>query len=170
MLSNSIYERMVTNMGRNKQQVATEARAKKASTPEVQPQPAAAEQKAEVKSASTPAPAAQPAVASKQTQTIEKLRVALREQRQIEVKEEMLIQDGKYINLLIGEEWPTIRIGNSGGITVMELKSYTSAFEAAVKGDVLLAKQKEREGKKPTAAAPAQPAAKAPAEKQAVSA
>jgi hypothetical protein len=113
--------------------------------------------KVEVKAATT---ATQPATPNKQQMTIGKLTAAFREQRQIEVKPEMLKQDGKFINMVIGKEWPTIRIGNSGGITVMELKSYTSAFEAAVKGDVLLAKQKEREGKK--AIAPAQqPAVKA---------
>jgi hypothetical protein len=56
-------------MGKNKQQVATDARAKK--TTEVQPQPSTEQPKAEVKATpATPAPA-QP---SKQEQTIAKLR------------------------------------------------------------------------------------------------
>jgi hypothetical protein len=143
-------------MSQTKAQKAAAERAKKSAAP----QPATAEQpKAEVK----PAAAAQPVTPSKQQATVEKLTVAFREQRQIEVKPEMLVQDGKYINLLIGKEWPVIQIGASGGIVLPAIKSYPKAFEAALQGDKLLAKQCEREAKKATAAAPVP---KAPAEKQ----
>lgn len=80
----------------------------------------------------------------------------------------MLTADGKYINLLIGKEWPVIQIGASGGIVLPAIKSYPKAFQAALEGDKLLAKQTEREQKKVTAtAAPAPTTAQAPAaEKQ----
>ncbi len=146
-------------MSQTKAQKAAAERAKK--TTAQAGQPAVAEQpKPEAKStkpAATPAPAAvaaAPAQPSKQTQTIEKLTVALREQRQIEVKPEMLVQDGKYINLLISTEWPIIQIGASGGIVLPAIKSYPKAFAAALEGDKLLAKQNEREAKKATAPAP----------------
>jgi hypothetical protein len=148
------------------QKAAAERAAKKTATqPEVQP--ATEQPKPEAKStkpAAKPAPAAAaPAQPSKQTQTIEKLTVALREQRQIEVKPEMLVQDGKYINLLISTEWPIIQIGASGGIVLPAIKSYPKAFAAALEGDKLLAKQSEREAKKTGAAAPTAPAVKAQA-------
>jgi hypothetical protein len=132
-------------MAKNKQQLAAEARAKAT-------QPAAEQPKAEEVKAT---PAAAPATISKQQLTIVALAEAFKAQRGIEVKPEMLKQDGKYVNLLIGKEWPTIRIGNSGGITVMELKSYAKAFDAAIQGDTLLAKQTAREQKKVAATAPA---------------
>jgi hypothetical protein len=122
------------------------------STPEVKP---VAEQPASAPTPATPAAVAAQAQAtpSKQQLTIMRLVVAFRERRQIEVKPEQLKQDGKFINVMLGEGWPTIRVGNSGGITVLELKSYTNAFDAAIEGDVRLKKQQEREQKKTTAAA-----------------
>jgi hypothetical protein len=156
-------------MSQTKTQKAAAERAKKTAAQQ-EVQPSAEQPKPEAKStkpAATPAPAAVaavPAQPSKQAQTIEKLTVALRQQRQIEVKPEMLTQDGKYINLLIGKEWPVIQIGASGGIVLPAIKSYPKAFPAALEGDKLLAKQNEREAKK--TAAPTQPAAKAPADKQ----
>ena len=150
-------------MGQNKAQRAAAERAKKSqgqsAAPEVQPQPAAEAKQpvAEQPKPTTPAPP------SKQTQTIEKLTVAFREQRQIEVKPEMLTQDGKYINLLIGKDWPIIQIGASGGIVLPVIKSYPKAFEAAIESDKLLAKQNARDQKKAAASAPAPPAAAQPA-------
>jgi hypothetical protein len=165
-------------MGQNKAQREAAARAKKSVTPEAErtregsDNPAAIQAKmdevaAQPKPTGTAVPATQPAV-DKQQLAIMQLSVALRQQRQIEVKPDMLKQDGKYINLVVGKEWPTIRIGNSGGITVMELKSYAKAFDAAVNGDTLYAKQKGREQKKVAASAP--PAAPKADEKQTVTA
>jgi len=141
-------------MGKNKQQVATEARAKKTTEPAEEQKPIEQAKPAPETKAATPATPTQPTTVSKQQLTIMRLTVALREQRQIEVKPEMLTQDGKFILLRIGKEWPTIQVGNSGGITVVELKSYPKAFEAAIEGDKLLAKQNEREQKKAAAPAP----------------
>jgi hypothetical protein len=147
-------------MGKNKQQAATEARTKKA-TPEVAEPAVAVEQpkpngKADAKTIAAATP-------SKQQVTIDRLIAAFKEQRQIEVTPAMLVQDGKFINVMLGKEWPTIRVGGSGGVTVMELKSYTSAFDAAIKGDELLAKQVAREQKKaqPVVVAKSEPAAPA---------
>ena len=144
-------------MGTNKAQKKAAERAKKATATEVQPEPAVEQPKPEVKATATPAPAT--TQSSKQQQTVEKLTVAFREQRQIEVKPEMLIQDGKYLNLLIGKEWPVIAIGPTGGISLPVIKSYPKAFEAALQGDKLLAKQNEREAKKAASATPAPKAA-----------
>lgn len=138
-------------MSKTNQQKQAEERAVKKSTPApAAEQPKAAEPKAVA--ATQPAP-------NKQQVTIDKLTAAFKEQRQIEIKPSMLVQDGKFINVMLGKGWPTIRVGNSGGITVMELKSYTSAFEAAIDGDKRLAKQTEREQKKAAAAAPVKAAA-----------
>ena len=137
---------------KNKVQKQAEEGAAKKATQEVPAEPKA-EAKPTVEPKAVPA-ATQPATPNKQAATIEKLTAAFKEQRQIEVTPEMLQQDGKYINLIIGKDWPTIRAGNSGGVTVMELRSYCSAFEAALHGDTLLAKQRERETKKATAPTP----------------
>lgn len=58
--------------------------------------------------------------------------------------------------------WPTIKVGKGGGVTVLDLRSYPegdgkTAIDAAINGDVLLAKQIDRDAKK--AAQPAVPAA-----------
>lgn len=156
-------------MGKNKQQKQAEERASAAAPKAAQPVATP------VAVAEAPKPAAQAeAPLSKQQQTLMRLIVALREKRQIEVKPEMLMQDGKFILIRIGESWPTIQVGPTGGITVVELKSYPVAFDAAIDGDNLLAKQKAREAKKangsvPAPAPAAQPAATAkdtPAPKQ----
>ena len=144
-------------MGQNKQQKQAAERAKKSAAPD-QPQPPAV-------AVAEPSKPATPAPASKQQQTIEKLTVALREQRQIEVKPEMLTQDGKYILINIGPTWPTIQVGASGGIVLPAIKSYPKAFEAAIEGDKLLAKQNARDQKKTAPATPPTPAP-APAPKE----
>ena len=140
-------------MSKTKAQKSAEERAAKKSAI----QPAAVEQP-------KPAPAAasaQPATPSKQQQTIEKLTVALRQLRQIEVKPEMLRQDGKYILINIGPTWPVMRIGANGGVVLPDIKSYKEGLDTWVKADELLARQTAREAKKTQATAPAQPPAKA---------
>lgn len=154
-------------MGKNKQQIATEARAKKtaASAQEAQP---TAEQPKQVAQAAPAPPAAAPAQPSKQVQTIEKLKegwtangVAL---DKLTVKD-----DGKFKLLIVDKGWPTVQVGASGGITVLELKSYAKAFDAAMNGLALYDKQKARDQKK--SATTAAPPTKAPvAEKQTASA
>jgi hypothetical protein len=115
-----------------------------------------------------PVPASVPAVAvavavpatqavSKQQLSIMKLVVALREQRQIEVKPEQLKADGKYILVLLGEAWPTIRIGTNGGVSLPEIASYKEGMSTWVTADALLAKKLARQEKK--AATPEQKAA-----------
>jgi hypothetical protein len=142
-------------MGKNKQQVATEARAKKSTTPE----PAAVEQP--TPAPATPAPAAHPATPNKQTATLDLLKAGWTERR-VDLSKMKETQDGKYLNVVVAEGWPTVRIGNSGGVTVLELKSYTKAFDAAMDGLALYQKQQARESKKATATATA-PAPKAAA-------
>ena len=63
--------------------------------------------------------------------------------------------DGKFKLLIVDAGWPTVRIGASGGIAVMELKSYPDAFTAEMEGLERYTKQKEREAKKATASTPA---------------
>lgn len=129
-----------------------------APTPTAQP-----EQATEVK------PMAAEAVTSitKQQQSIMALVVALREQRNVNVTPEMLVQDGKFINFVLGEAWPVIAIGPSGGMNLPGIKSYPkSDLATMLQADALLTKQLARETKKAAATAPAQaaktPTAKAP--------
>jgi hypothetical protein len=155
-------------MGQNKAQREAAARAKKSTalpTPEVQPTPAAVAEQPKP----TPAPAAtaQPATAApaqpnKQTQTIEKLQEGWKA-KGVDLSKLAIKDDGKFKLLIVDAGWPTVQVGNSGGITVLELKSYTKAFDAAMDGLSLYQKQQAREQKKAAAAAPAPPAAKAPA-------
>jgi hypothetical protein len=119
------------------------------------------EQKLQTATPATPIPATQPAapatqVVSKQQLTVMQLTVALREQRQIEVKPEMLTQDGKYILINIGPTWPTLRLGSNGGVVLPEIRSYKEGLETWLHADELLAKQNARDAKR-TAAPPAQP-------------
>ena len=71
--------------------------------------------------------------------------------------------DGKlmFINL---PNFPTARIGASGGIELPDLKSYPSAFQAAIQGDKLLVRQVARAAKKTatTVATPAPATGKSP--------
>jgi hypothetical protein len=166
-------------MGKNKQQAAAEARSKKA-TSEVEPQPVAAvgpnpgqingdtgkvneQPKPNGKaSPATVAAATQPAVVSKQTQTIETLKAGW-VAKGVDLSKLTVKDDGKFKLLIVDEGWPTVRLGSTGGITVMELRSYASAFDAAMNGLELYQKQQAREQKKTVAAAPSQPAPKAAA-------
>jgi len=100
--------------------------------------------------------AAEPKV-SKQQLTIMRFSVELKAKRNIELKPEMLSQDGKFINVNIGEGWPTIQIGNGGGVTLPAIRSYPEAFAAALIADQLLAKQTARDVKKAAAAVTATP-------------
>jgi hypothetical protein len=170
-------------MSKTKTQKAAEERAAKktAAQPEVQPQPAVGpnpgqintgkvneqpKPKAEQKQpAATPAPAAA-AQPRKQTQTIEKLKEGWTA-KGVSLDKLSIKDDGKFKLLVVAEGWPTVQVGASGGITVLELKSYSRAFDAAMEGLGLYQKQQAREQKKATATAPTAPAAKAPAaEKQ----
>jgi hypothetical protein len=153
-------------MGQNKAQRQVAARAKQeamdVTTAEVgKVEEVLAEQpKAEAK-ANMATPTTQPAVVSKQQLSVMRLTVALREQRQIEVKPEMLKQDGKFILINIGPTWPVFRIGANGGIVLPDIRSYKEGMDTWVKADELLARQNARDSKKQAAAAP--PAQKAPA-------
>jgi hypothetical protein len=140
-------------MAKNKSQKAAEERAAKAAT---QTTEAPAEQpKAEPKPAATPVTAtATPAPANKQTQTIEKLKEGWAA-RGVDLSKLSIRDDGKFKLLVVAEGWPTVRLGSTGGITVVELKSYTRAFDAAMDGLALYQKQQAREQKKASATQPA---------------
>lgn len=141
-----------TIMGKNKQQIATETRAKKSDN--VQP----AEQPKQEAKPATPAAATQPAVASKQTETIERLKAGWTA-KGVNLDKLAVKPDGKFALLIVDQGWPTVQVGASGGITVLELKSYSKAYDAAMNGLNLYQKQKEREAKKAvTASAPPAPA------------
>ena|ERR1039458_5240811 len=155
-------------MAKNKQQREAEARSKQAAEATPAPTPLAAE--AEVPAtpaAEQPTPTATPVMAaaapakpeaiSKQSLAIMKLVVELREKREIEVKPEMIVQDGKFILILLGEAWPTIKVGPSGGISLPEIASYKESFDTWVKADELLAKKVVRAAKAAAAIAPAVP-------------
>jgi hypothetical protein len=98
------------------------------------------------------AKAAEPA--PKQTQTFNRLVDAWKE-RKLDLSQMKDWMDGKYRLVVPTPAFPVIRIGGSGGIELPDLKSYPSAFQAAVDGDKLLAKQVARRQKKSVTPAPA---------------
>jgi septal ring-binding cell division protein DamX len=164
-------------MARNKAQQAAAERAKKSAAPvaadEVQQQQVGKPNGKVVEA--TPTPAAKPATPapvqpSKQQQAIETLRAGWL-QNGVNLDKLTVRDDGKFKLLVVADGWPTVRLGPTGGITVMELHSYAKAYDAAMNGKELFEKQQARDAKKAVAAQPAaQPAApaaeKAPAAKQ----
>jgi hypothetical protein len=99
--------------------------------PDVQPQPAPA----------PTAPAAAVAVQpTKQEQTLAKLRDAWTV-RKVDLSKLSVKHDGKYMLINVGEGWPEIKIGPSGGGDIPAVKSFPKFFDAAVIADELLAKQ-----------------------------
>ena len=136
-----------------------------------QPEVKQPEVKTEVKPQPTPTPAAPapaPTPIGKQQQTLDKLIEAWKA-RGVNVEKMTATPDGKFLNVIVGDGWPLIVIGASGGINLPTIKSYPSAYTAAVDGDKLLAKQVAREQKKAAASvpAPAKPEAGKPEEKKA---
>lgn len=146
-------------MGKNNQQKAAEARAK-ATAPAVQ-------QPAEQPKPEQPAPAA--AQPSKQEQTIAKLREAWTA-KGVDLSKLTIKDDGKFKLLIVAEGWPTVQIGPTGGIVVLELRSYQKAFDAAIDGMALYQKQQGRDSKKSAPSAPAPSAAPTPAKQESTTA
>jgi hypothetical protein len=147
-------------MGQNRAQKAAAARAKQEAAEATQtpatPTPVTAEQPKPAAPVAAPAkPATQ--TESKQQLSFMRLVVALREQRQIEVKPEQLKQDGKFILVQLGDAWPTIRIGANGGFVLPAIRSYKEGLDTMVKADELLTRQNARDAKKAQATAPAAP-------------
>ncbi len=150
-------------MGKNKQQAANEARAKKAKAPEV-PAALAVEEVKATPATPAPAPAAQPATpvpANKQTATFDTLKAGWLA-KGVDLSKMTVKPDGKFTLVVVAEGWPTVQIGPTGGITVVQLKSYQKAFDAAMDGLALYEKQQAREAKKAATPATAPEAAKAP--------
>jgi hypothetical protein len=120
--------------------------------------PPAAEQPkaAEPKAATQPATPAQP---SKQDATIEKLKAGWTA-KGVDLSKMTIKDDGKFKLLIVDAGWPTVQVGNSGGVVVLELRSYQcSGFDAALDGLARYEKQNSRDSKK-AAAAPAPAIAK----------
>jgi hypothetical protein len=152
-------------MSQTKAQREAAARAKKtAAQQEVQPaaetkRPAAVEQSKAATQTAKPAPAAAaPAQPSKQTQTIDKLKEGWTA-KGVDLSKLSIKDDGKFKLLVVDQGWPTCQIGPTGGLTVLELKSYSKAFDAAMDGLALYQKQGAREQKKTAATAPTPKAA-----------
>jgi len=124
--------------------------AKKSEAAKPQPQPQAT---------LAPATTAKPEVPTKQMLTLDRLKEAWTK-RGVNLSEMKTTQDGKFLLVVVGPQWPTIKLGPTGGIDLPQIKSYAKAFDAAVNGDVLLKKQNERQQKK--APAPAAPAPQKP--------
>lgn len=121
------------------------------------PKPATQSQPAPPAPPPTPAATvAAPASAqpSKQEVTLTKLREAWTA-KGVDLSKMTITDDGKFKLIVIDAGWPTVQIGASGGITVLELKSYASAFDAALIGKELFDKQKSREAKKNSQPTPA---------------
>jgi hypothetical protein len=148
-------------MGQNKQQREAAARAKatkveatKAEEPKATPAPTPA---ASAQPTATAAPPAATPAASKQTATLDKLKAAWTA-RGLELGKLTAKPDGKYLMVTVADGWPPIQLGSTGGIVVPALRSYASAFDAAVHADELYAKQQARDAKKLAAAQPKAPA------------
>ena len=110
-------------------------------------------------------PPAAPAQPSKHQLAIEKLREGWTA-KGVNLDKLSIKDDGKFKVSVVDQGWPRITIGPTGGIVVTDLKSYASAFDAAMDGLALYEKQKSREAKKQQATAPAQPVAQPAAVKQ----
>jgi hypothetical protein len=157
-------------MGQNKAQKAVAERAKKTAAP--QPAAVTEQPKPEAKRTTTPAPAAAPVAASKQQITLDKLKVAWAE-KGIDLSKLEAKPDGKFLLVTVAAGWPVIQLGPTGGIVLPQIRSYASAFNAAVDGLAIVQKQQARDEKKATASAPmvkvaaTPPAAKAPEKQQA---
>jgi len=107
----------------------------------------------------TPAPVT-PAV-SKQDATITRLLEGWKS-KGVDLSRLSVKDDGKYRLLHVTPEWPTVQVGASGGIVVLELKSYPDAFTASMEGLERYKKQLARNEKKLAANAPAPAAQPAP--------
>jgi hypothetical protein len=141
-------EKESTQMGKNKQQRAAEERAQAAAPKAAQPAAT------EAPKPPAPAAAAQP---SKQEATIQKLKDGWAA-KGIGLSQLAIKDDGKFKVLHVTPEWPSVQVGASGGITVLELRSYTDAFTAAMEGLDRFNKQKARDAKKSVPAAAPAPA------------
>jgi hypothetical protein len=155
-------------MGQNKAQKQAAERTKK-TTSEVQPAAVGpnpgqingdtGKVNEQPKPPATPAPAAP----SKQDATLAKLKEGWTA-KGVNLSKLTVKDEGKFKNVIVAEGWPTVRIGASGGLAVLELKSYPDAFTAAMEGLERYTKQQARETKKATA--PAAPAVKAEEKKK----
>jgi len=138
-------------MGRNKQQVATAERAAKATAAKADEAKPVAKQEA---AQPTPTPAAVP---NKQQLKLVELKAAWTV-RGVDLSKMTVKPDGKYLLVTVAEGWPPVQIGSTGGISLPTIRSYVSAFDAAVHADELWAKQQARDARKAAAAAPKAPA------------
>jgi hypothetical protein len=135
---------------KNNQQKQSEERAKAAAPKAAQP--AAVETPKSATPAPQPAPPT-PAV-SKQDATIAKLKEGWKS-KGIDLSKLEVRDDGKFKVLHITPEWPSIQIGPTGGLVVLELRSYPDAFTAAMEGLERYKKQQVRDHKKVAPTAPA---------------
>ena len=84
---------------------------------------------------------------SKQQLILANLKAAW-EARNVDLAKLEVIPDGKFLMVMVGPNWPLVKIGPTGGIDLPQIRSYAKAFDAAVNGDVLLKKQSDRMAKK----------------------
>lgn len=90
---------------------------------------------------------------TKQTAAVDTLRAGL-EARGIDVAGMTTSEEGKTIVVAVAEGFPKVIIGLHGGVKLPEIRSYEengkdkTAMTAAINGDMLLAKQTERDTKK----------------------
>ncbi|MGA2101045.1 MAG: hypothetical protein ABSG34_08065 [Candidatus Sulfotelmatobacter sp.] len=117
-----------------------------------QPEAVKPEPQKEVRPQPAPAPTAPtPAVAttlgaSKPQMTLAKLREAWTA-KGIDLSKLEAKVDGKFLNVQVDETWPLIVIGPGGGINLPQIKSYASAWDAAMDAKALLEKQTARAAK-----------------------
>lgn len=109
---------------------------------------------AQAPKAPAPTPATQPQPANKQLATVAKLKAAWTEKG---VKLDQLTEkpDGKFVLLQPTPDWPIVRIGPTGGVELLQIRSYAKAWDAAVDGLAVWQKQQVRDQKKASTAKPA---------------
>jgi hypothetical protein len=141
-------------MGQNKAQ--KRAAEREAKTDTAKPNGKAAPEAVAVVAKGTPAT---PTTPSKQDATLAKLKAGW-EERKVDLSKMTIKDDGKFKLLVVDQGWPTVQVGASGGVTVLELKSYPDAFTGAMEGLERYTKQQAREAKKAApAVAKSEPAA-----------
>lgn len=117
-------------------------------TAQPQPAPATAETKATT-------PTAAPSTPTKQQTTINQL-IEGWKAKGVDLSKLTQVQDGKFVNVVVGEGWPIVAVGPTGGVNLPQIRSYAKPFDAAMDAKALLEKQTARDQKKATAtAAPA---------------
>jgi hypothetical protein len=106
--------------------------------------------KKEAPTTTTTAKPEQPTVVtqpSKQMQVLDNLKKGWLEKK-VDISKLTATPDGKFLNIQVAPDWPIVQIGPSAGVSIPALKSYQSAYDAAMDAKALLERQNARSQKK----------------------